>query len=249
MDASFLGDEGFDPSAVHLLHPPENLRPEENFKRLLSEYQLWTRHNQDRGYAIFLKATQELALSENTPWEIRQMIRGMEEGPSVPQEDLALKWHFILHLAREIEENRVGAEKILKQMKKQKSPLEDALGERTASPGLFEDLPLSETQPLMEKHHLKQIFEAWLGLFGEYLPDHDPGLLITFDRHVWDYASDIFEEKDIGLLREEALPPELALSQDYGALKHLPRLCDEGSIRNDPVMAGLAGKTIILLDG
>jgi hypothetical protein len=246
MEAGRPWNDESDNLSVHVLLPPEGLRPRGDFKRLLSEYQLWIRHNQDRGYAEFLKATQEMDLSENTLWEIRQTIRQMEKGASVPKENNALKWHLILHLARKIEEDQVAAETMIKHLKRQKSPLEEAIGEGAPVQGLFDDLMPSESQPLMDKNHLRQISEAWVGLFGEYLPNYR--ILITVDRHVIDFATDIFEEQDLQLSKGPgiSLSPRLASSQNIIRLQHLPLLADGDKARLDPVLSGLSGKSIIL---
>ncbi len=132
-------------SFIDILLPPDNMKPKEDFKRLLSEYQFWMRQNQDRGYAAFLRATQKTALSEDTQWEIRQMIRQTGQDTPVSQESQALKWHLILHLERAFEKNLMAADDLLKQVKQQKSPLKDALGEETQVQNMFDDLPQPET--------------------------------------------------------------------------------------------------------
>ncbi len=180
-------------SFIDVLLPPVNLKPKEDFKRLLSEYQFWMRQNQDRGYAAFLSATQKATLSEDTPWEIRKMIRQTGQDTPVSQESHVLKWHLILHLAWEFEKNSVEAEEMLNQMKQQKAPLEEALGDGARLQGLFEDLPQSETNLFVDEHYIKQVFEAWLGLFGGYLKDYKH--LITLDRNVMKYVTDIFEDE------------------------------------------------------
>ena len=248
MDGCRPWDERPDASSVHILYPPEDLKPRGDFIRLLSEYQLWIRHNRDRGYSEFLTATQEIDLSENTSWEIRQTLHRMEKGASIPNESHALKWHLILHLARKIEEDQGEAEEMLNHLKKQRSPLEEALGEGAPVQGLLEDLSLTEPQPLMDEYHLRQTFEAWIGLFGEYLPNYGP--LITIDRHVINFVIDIFEEQGLRFSEgpEETLPPELTSSQDHITLKYLPQLSDDDNFRRDPVLSALSGKTIILFE-
>jgi hypothetical protein len=176
------------------------------------------------------------------------MIRQTGGGTPVSQENHALKWHLILHLAREFEENRVEAEKTLSQVKQQESPLAEALGEGAPVKGMFEDIPRSEIDSSFDMHHLGQIFEAWSGLFGEYLQDHGP--LITLDRHVMDYAIDIFED-EIGQPPEEAedsFSQKSTSSKIHFTRKYLPRLSDEKTGQTDPVLAHLSGKTVILLD-
>ena len=233
---------------IDILLPPDNMKPKEDFKRLLSEYQFWMRQNQDRGYAAFLNATQKATLSEDTSWEIRKMIRQTGQDTPVSQESHALKWHLILHLARAFEENLMAADDILKQVKQQKSPLEEALGEEAQLQNMFDDLPQSETDLFVDEHHLQQVFEAWFGLFGETLPDH--GILITLSRHVITYVKKIFDDKVIRLSKEaaELVSPKISSNFPDFIPYHLPHLTEDANARRDPVLAGLSGRTIALLE-
>jgi len=233
-------------SFIDVLLPPVRLKPKEGFKGLLSEYLLWIRQNQDRGYAAFLSATQKTALSEDTQWEIRQMMHQMGEAPPASQENHALKWHLILHLARAFEENLMAADDILKQVKQQKSPLEEALGEEIQLHNMLEYLP--PTDLFVDEHHLQQVFEAWFGLFGEILPDH--GILITLNRHVINYVKKIFDDKVIRLSKEaaELVSPKIFSNFSNFIPYYLPHLADDVSNRRDPVLAGLSGRTIALLE-
>ena len=248
MDEPLLVPEGGVANFIDVLLPPVNLKPKGDFKRLLSEYQLWIRQNQDRGYAAFLSATRKTALSEDTPWEIRQMMGQMGEDALASQENSALKWHLILHLARAFEENIIEADAMLKRLKQKKSPLEDAIGEGAQLQGLFGDLPQYETDFFKRDYHLRQIFEAWLGLFAEILPDRE--LLITLDQHIMNYVAEIFKDKAVPLSKEkaQAILPKLASRQSDLTLTHLPHLTNNWNAYADPVQAGLSGKTIIFLE-
>jgi hypothetical protein len=238
--------EGF--SSIRIVRPAESLKPEGHFKRLLSEYRLWMAQNRDRGYTAFLNAIREAGLSEDNPWEIRQMIRQTGKESPVSQEDNSLKWHLILHLAREFEENRLEEEEMLSRVKHQKSPLAQALGDGVPAKGMFEDLPQSEKSLFVDKHHLGQVIKAWFGLFGGHLQDH--ALLITLDRHVMEYVTDIFEGETGHPPEEEedSFSPESASSRIPFPRKYLPRLSDEKTDQTDPVLTHLSGKTIILLN-
>ena len=240
--------EGDEASFIEILLPPDNMKPKESFKRLLSEYQFWMGQNQDRGYAAFLSATRKAPLSEDTSWEIKKMIRQTGQDTPVSQESDALKWHLILHLAQAFEENLMAANAILKQMKQQKSPLEEALGEETQLQNIFDDLPQSETDLFVDEHHLKQVFEAWFGLFGETLPDL--GILITLNRYVINYVKKIFDDKVILLSKEAAELIAPKISSDFSNFipYQLPHFADDVSNRLDPVLAGLSGRTIVLLE-
>lgn len=238
--------EGF--SSIRIVRPAESMKPEGHFKRLLSEYHSWMGQNRDKGYTAFLNAIREAGLSEDNPWEIRQMIRQTREETPVSQVDNSLKWHLILHLAREFEENRVEEEEMLNQIKNQESPLAQALGDGVSAQGMFEDLPQSEKDLFVDRHHLGQIIKAWVGLFGVHLQDHTP--LITLDRHVMEYVSNIFEGETGQPSEEEedSFSSEKFPSRIHFTRKYLPRVLDEKTDPVDSVLTYLSGKTIILLN-
>lgn len=237
-----------DLSLVHTVRPPSHLKPKGDIKVLLSEYNLWIRHNQDKGYAASLRAAMETPTSEDTSWKIRQMISRMEESSSTSLEKDTLKWHLVLHLAWELEKNMVDVSETLKKVKQQKPPLEDALEKPASSHGLFDDLSQSEMYPFLDNHLLRQVFGAWLGLFGGYL--QNDVLLITFDRHVMNCVMEIFEDKSVTHSgdSERFFPPQLTSAQINFTLKHLPQISDNSNRHRDPVLTGLSGKTIIILE-
>ncbi len=248
MDGPIPKAEGEGSSSLRIIHPEEDVKPERDFKRLLSEYRSWMGQNRDKGYTAFLNAIREAGLSEDNPWEIRQMIRETGKESPVSQEDNALKWHLILHLAREFEENRLEEEEMLSQIKQQKSPLAQALGEETPFKGLFEDLPQSEKSLFVDKHHLGRVIKAWVGLFGVRLHNH--AHLITLDGHVMEYVSNIFEDETGQSPEEEedSFSSESFSSRIHICRKYLPRLLDEKTDPVDPVLTYLSGKTIMLLN-
>ena len=129
MERPILGSEANEARAVQVLRPPENLKPEKGFGTRLSEYRHWIEQNSDRGYTEFLQVSQEKDLTENTTWEIRQMIRRGGRQTSAPQEDPALKWHLILHLAQDVEDQKREADKALKALKEKDVPLKGIVEE------------------------------------------------------------------------------------------------------------------------
>ena len=238
MDRPFQDTTEADIADVHIQRPSIDLKPEGDFTKLISEYRSWVSQNRDKGYGNFLFTTQEGALTENTPWEIRQLISKGEDH-SDRREGRAFKWHLILHLAREFEESSVAAEKLLNRLKDQKSPLEGAL-EEAPQHGFFEDTPLMETQLQVGEHRLKQVFEAWFGLFGEYIPDD--ATFITLNPLVISYASEILEPE------ENTIRPENRKKEDpLSGITNLPSLSDSKKKLKDPVLADLSGKTIVLM--
>ena len=174
------------------MRPPENLKPEKGFVTRLSEYRHWIEQNSDRGYTEFLQVSQENDLTENTTWEIRQMIRRGGKQTSVPQEDPALKWHLILHLAQDVEDQRLEADKALKALKEKDVPLKGIVEESEDMESLLGDLSPFESEPTGNEHRLRQILEAWGALFGGYLKEND--LLVTSSRQVMGYVVELWEE-------------------------------------------------------
>lgn len=247
MDGPVSCDAGGDLSLIDVVNPPVDLKPKGDFKRLLSEYRLWIRQNQDRGYSAPLSARQVMAPSEELPWGIRQMIRQMGDHPSPPLKDHTLKWHLILHLARESEESRVEAEEMLLKMKQEKSPLAEALGEEPPGRGLFEDLPPYGTSPYLDVRYLRQVFEAWLGLFGNYIPHN--GWLVTLDRHVMNYAREIFQDRIATFPTEGEGPSFVERTSDptHSTPEYVQLPPDDGIAYTDDIIARLSGKRIILV--
>jgi hypothetical protein len=199
MESPFPNAEDTDLSMVHIQYPPEAFKPKEDLKRRIAQYRLWLKENPDRAYGTFLRAISKTDITEDSPWEIRKLIAraGGEKHPEVQQEQ-TLRWHLILHLAREFEESKWEAEAMLKALKQQKSPIEEALEE--APPQSFLEHTLMETGLRVDGYDLGQVFEAWFGLFGEVLPAEVP--LITWDPEVVNYALERGGEPDDDALND-----------------------------------------------
>ncbi len=239
MDRPFQDTAEADMADVHIQHPGIDLKPEGDFTKLVSEYRSWVSQNRDKGHGNFLFTTQEGLLTENTPWEIRQLISKGEDH-SDPREGKAFKWHLILHLAREFEESRLAAEELLNRLKDQKSPLEGAL-EEAPQHRFFDDTPFMEMQLQVGEYRLKQVFEAWFGLFREYIPDD--ATFITLDPLVISYASEILEPEE-NMIRPESRKKK----ETPSGIINLPSLSDSKKELKDPVLVGLSGKTIVLME-
>ena len=224
---------------VKIQRPPEDLKPQRSFMSLLSEYRLWMRQN--RGQSSYF----DVGTKEDTSWKIRQAVRQMGEDVYSPAQEDILKWHLILHLERDIEEDRSLAEEILFQVKTKKSPIEDALGEPTSPQTLFEDLHLSDSYSFIEERHLRQVMESWFGLFSASLSDTD--ILLTLDAQVMNYAAELFEDASIKSPKGFSEPFLSPAHQIQITRKRLPQILDDREALGDHVKAGLAGKTIILV--
>ena len=192
MERPVFGSGANEANAVQVLRPPDKLKPEKGLGTRLSEYRQWIEQNTDRGYTEFLQATQENSLTENTTWEIRQMIRRGGGQTSAPQEDPALKWHLVLHLAQDVEDQKMEADKALKALREKDVPLKGIVEESDDMESLLGDLSPFESEPMGDEYRLRQILEAWLGLFGGYLKEND--LLVTSSRQVMSYVTDLWEE-------------------------------------------------------
>lgn len=238
-----------DVSLVQIKRPPGDKKPDGSFKKLLSEYLLWIRNNQDKGYTAFLSASFQDTLSEDTSWEIRKMVNQINrESTALSQENIT-KWHLILHLAKQLEENRSEATAALKRLKNQESPLAGAIEDATSSKPPLQDLPYEETYFLSGKHHIRPVLESWFGLFGGYLTDHET--LLTLNGQVWDYVAEIFDDLDTlspGDQRQSK-PQDPEPGQTPMVSKILPKLPNGKKEPGRSIGSHLSGKTIIFLKG
>jgi len=216
---------------ITIVHPPEDLKPPEDFRKLLSEYRLWMSPNQ--GYTPLPTGG-----GEDATWEIRHALRQKGDEASAPVKEQALKWHLILQLVRELEEDRTSADEMLLRVKGERSPLAEALDGANPSHGLFDDLPLSDLHPSIEERHLSYVLDAWFGLFGSSLPEG--GSLLTIAPDVLSYAAQIF---GTGL-------PEPSMEEGASSFPtiHFPRSSVDSPMEKDSVLAGLSGRTLILVD-
>jgi hypothetical protein len=222
--------EGHD-GRIHIIHPPEDLKPPNDFRKLLAEYRLWMRQNPR--YA-FLPTRGE----DDATWEIRQSLRQGNRAVHRPAEEQALKWHLILHLEREIEESQASADEMLLRVKAERSPLAEALGEATPLQGLLDDLPISDSCPSMEERRLRQVLSAWFGLFGGAVPQD--GILLTMAPEVLNHAAELFGTR----------PLEPAMGESASSFRRidLPASSIDSRTEKDPVRAGLSGKTLLLMN-
>lgn len=185
------------PSACVEIHrPPEALDPGDSFGRAIADYREWVRIHLDRSGLDLLK-TGAGPKEEDPLWEIRQKIRD-REGPAGGQGGAAsFRRHMLLHLAREMEEQRTEADRILDALKRTRSPLDGLTDDPEEIRSLFEDLPGFNWTPEAGRYDAMPIVEAWLGLFGTVLDPGDP--VVTLDRRFVDLLT--------GLWTESADPP------------------------------------------
>ncbi len=196
MESSALPGEDSTLGPVRLINPPAELKPNKGFREILSEYRHWIAQNRDRSFREIIRADQPEKITEDSTWEIRQMLGRVVQSISSPKEDNALRWHLLLHLAREIENRRLEADKILKGLKETPPLLEGSVEDLLDIKGFLGDLPLFEPEMVLDESNLFQLLEAWFGLFGGCLKEDE--LLITYDKHVMGYISDQCDDLYVG---------------------------------------------------
>ncbi len=229
--------------SLKVLFPPESLKPKEDFKRLLSEYQGWMMENRgSKGSTAF--STGETG---DETWAIRTAIRDAGKDADDPALQNTLKWHLVLHLARNLEEERVSGQDLLQRAAKTKSPLAEAMEKDEEIPDMFEDLPLSATYPYVTDRHLGLIFDAWFGLFSNLIESNSE--LLTLDRQVFTYALDLFDGCDIEASEDISVSPakEIEAKGFKVHRKTLPLLLNP-STSKDSVLRALSGKTFIMVE-
>ena len=184
--------------AVRILKPPAHMKPGEGFKGLLSEYKTWIKQHRDKSRAAFLKIGRGLESGGDAIWEIRETLRSTLRKPQHKREEPpALRWHLILHLAQDMEEDRREADRMLLDLKDKESPIKGLLGEVEAKNPL-NDLSQFGSDPQKQFYPTELVIEAWLALFGGYLKGNER--LLTFSPSVMDYVS---EARDPAWSRDE----------------------------------------------
>lgn len=180
-----------DHNAVRILLPPESMHPGEGFLTLLQEYREWTQSHRDRGYREFLQAVQGQDSDEESSWAIRQSLVEGGQTPPEREQDETLKRHLILHLARDIDDQRYEADDLLGSLKKMGSPLSGSVEEEPRNP--IADLPHFQGEPGLGTFAMDQVMDAWISLFGKYMKKESP--LVTINRQVLECVRDRWEEE------------------------------------------------------
>lgn len=182
-----------DKELFHVLRPPENLKPPENFMRMLKEYLRWVEANAGHFGSGWVAAMVNAQPQEIQRWEIQDFIRHGQKGCALEETKAqALRWHLILHLAGKMEAEKRQVENALCRFKNQGSPLRDAFGDESEEHGIFDDIPDFFAPPILEDRLIGEICEAWLGLFGTWIERH--ATLLTFDEKIKGYVKGVFEE-------------------------------------------------------
>jgi len=203
MDLQVENGKNTGPSTYFILRPPEEMRPPEDFPKLLQEYRIWMRDHSNRSALSFLSAVKGVREPEETQREIQKMVReGSRADVLERDKNVSLKAHLVLHLAARLERERQETEHALRQSKHQGSPLKEALGEEADVPDILDDLPPSLLQPVIEHDLLEDVCEAWLSLFGGLVQEES--ILVTFHEDIQHFISALFEEavSQLNLIRK-----------------------------------------------
>lgn len=232
-----------DDSSLEIIRPSEETKPEQDLKRVVAEYQTWMKQNPGRGYGISLNANH----TEDASWDIRKAVRLMGEPSHAKGESPALKWHLILHLANSAEQNQSEADEMLRQMRASGSPLKEVIEAPGDLPDPLKDIPMSGTPLWVNDHQIRQVFEAWLGLFATQLPGD--GALVTRHSQVFDYAVGVFEKAGQGepLSGTVPRPAPTDLLEAGLTCQIFPVVRESDPQGRDPIVRGLSGKTLILI--
>jgi len=231
-------------ASLEIIRPAKAMKPEQNLRRVVSEYQEWMRQNPGRGYRAFV----DTGHTKDASWDIRQALRLMGGRPHPSGESAALKWHLILHLANAFEESQSEADALLRQMRASGSPLQEAVEDPGDPPGPLSDIPVADSPLWVNDHQIRQLVEAWLGLFAAEIPED--GALVTRHSQVFDYAAGVFEkvgQRDL-VSKTDPTPATTDLIETGLTCQTFPVVKESDPQGGDPVIRGLSGQTLILLD-
>jgi hypothetical protein len=173
--------------SIEISRPPFFLKPGDFLMVMLAEYRTWAEKNHDRNYIELLKFDPANKLTDNKTWEIRKMLGHAFESHSVKEKDV-IRWHLLLHLAGDIEEKRLETDKLLSALKDKKAPLDGSIEDSGDIKDLLGDLDAIGDESVLDDQNLRNIFEAWFGLFGGYLNKN--ASLITYNKQIMDYLDE-----------------------------------------------------------
>lgn len=198
---------------VGILRPPEVFKPGETFSGTLKEYRLWMEEHKASQKASSLKAALAAGEPLEASWDIRARLKGAGPRES-SREQRAFQWHLVLHLARETEIERRGAEEMLAALRTGHSPLREALEEPDTAAGFLSDLP--PPSPAVADARLQPILEAFCGLFGAAVAEAPT--LVTVVPALMGSIRDAARETAAETLAVPALPETEILLPDVAAL-------------------------------
>lgn len=203
---------------VEIGRPPESMDPGASFLRAVNDYRDWVRRNLERSRLDLVK-TGAQGTEEEPLWEIREKIRRSSTPEAGQAGEDTFRWHLVLHLAQEIAEQRSEADRILKALKRTRSPLNGLTDDPEEMRSLFVDLPGFDWMPESPMNDATPILRAWAGLFAGSLEPGD--LLLTLDRRFVDHLTGLWTE---AAPSHQASPPVLRFSYPDLSIHPLDRV-------------------------
>jgi len=229
--------------AVQVLHPPEDLKPSADFRKLLAECREWIRTNYGKGFDAIQAFTGEKLRGEEASWEIRGELRHKESRLHDIRRQYTLKWHLHLHLFQEMEGGAREAEALLRTLKGKNSPLKGAIEEEGEPPGPLADLPDSEGRLILAEAGVNQVLEAWFSVFEDQLQGEE--VLLTLSPPMFQHLCEAWEEWGSGVASEamEFRAPDFSALDLHEALKAKGRFMNtrDGVLLKEAVLKFLEG--------
>jgi len=177
--------------AIQVLLPNEELKPPEEFKKILGEYRRWISRSHEKSFDAFLAFQEGARHKEESTWEIRGALRHKQNRNQDRRRQHTLKWHLLLHLAQEMEEQRREAQTLLRALKEKDPPLRGAIEEEGELPSPLADLSESDGPLILSEAVAKQVLEAWFSLFVGHWRGED--VLSTLSPAIFQHLCDTWE--------------------------------------------------------
>ena len=250
MENPLSGDDWADKQTldIKICKPLADMKPKIDFMGLLAEYRGWIREGIHKDSVLFLQNLAKSDISEAPPWEIRKLIKNHSETDSDKLDQQIIKWHLILHLAREMEANQSDSDALLYDLQQKPSPLTGLFDADSSKGNFLKYLPDTTSPPLMDIYHVHLIFEAWFGLFGNHMQEYE--FLVTYDIQVIKAIAELFpHDEELFLISKTDKLMDRSMSDRDLPLKkvQLPPHTTDLKGAGSKIITGLSGKTIILI--
>jgi len=178
---------------LETINPPEDYKPGEDFKAILSGYRAWAQENHDRSLMETLKYSGRSSQNDSSTWDIRRLLKGAAESVHGTKEGcLPLKHHLLLYLASEIEMRHFEIMDMIGKIKEKGPVLAGALHNPGEAGGVFADMDDIAETGIRDSITSQPLLDAWFGLFGGYIKEND--ILATCSLRVMDYISSQWDE-------------------------------------------------------
>ena len=189
--------------AMPYSYPPESLKPEKRFGNILAECLNWVKQNHDKSHKEIIKSGYSNNSDDDSIWRIRQLLGNNIPSGSTFPEDNSVKWHLILHLAKEMETQLSEANRILHSLRHRPPLLDKSVETAVKTEDLLEDLYGFNQESTLNHTRLSRIIEAWFGLFGSLISE--TAILLTNNSSIFNHIHEqwkvLLEDKKISSLK------------------------------------------------